>query len=63
MSLIALLLMFMPMDGMGLFGTNGGAGIMVHAFLVNAPYVIVTTLAVAALDGCGQRPSPDFTRS
>ena len=49
----ALYLVFMPIDGMGLFGLNGGPGIMVHAFIANAPYGIVTTLAVAALCGRG----------
>ena len=49
----ALYLVFMPMDGMGLFGLNGGPGIMVHAFIANAPYGIVTTLGVAALCGRG----------
>jgi hypothetical protein len=48
---VALLLIFMPMGGMGLLGLNGGPGIMVHAVIVNAPYGIVTTLAVAALGG------------
>src|SRR5262245_1973918 len=47
----ALLLIFMPMRGMGLLGLNGGPGIMVHALIVNAPFGIVTTLAVAALGG------------
>jgi hypothetical protein len=53
----ALFLVFMPMRGMGLFGLNGGPGIMVHALIANAPYGIVTTLAVAAL--CG-RASPQM---
>ena len=47
----ALLLIFMPMSGMGLFGLKGGPGIMVYALIVNAPYGIVTTLAIAALCG------------
>jgi hypothetical protein len=47
----ALLLIFLPMGGMGLLGLNGGPGIMVPAVIVNAPYGIVTTLAVAALGG------------
>jgi hypothetical protein len=47
----ALLLIFMPMGGMGLLGLNGGPGIMVHAVIVNAPFGIVTTLAVATLGG------------
>jgi hypothetical protein len=47
----ALYLIFMPLGGMGLFGLNGGPGIMVHAFIANTPYGIVTTLAVAALCG------------
>jgi hypothetical protein len=47
----ALYLIFMPMRGMGLFGLNGGPGIMVHAFIANMPYGIVTTLAIAALCG------------
>jgi len=51
----ALLLIFMPMGGMGLLGLNGGPGIMVHALIVNAPYGIVTTLVVAALSG--RRPA------
>lgn len=54
-SVAALYLIFMPMGGMGLFGLNGGPGIMVHAFIANTPYGIVTTLAVAALSG-GDRP-------
>jgi hypothetical protein len=33
----ALLLVFLPLGGMGLFGLKGGPGIMVHAFIVNAP--------------------------
>ena len=49
----ALYLIFMPMRGMGLFGLNGGPGIMVHAFIANVPYGIVTTLAIAALSGRG----------
>ena len=49
----ALYLIFMPMRGMGLFGLNGGPGIMVHAFIANAPYGIVTTLAIAAICGRG----------
>jgi hypothetical protein len=49
----ALLLVFLPMGGMGLLGLKGGPGIMVHAFIVNAPYGIVTTLAIAALCGRG----------
>jgi len=57
---VALLLIFMPMGGMGLLGLNGGPGIMVHALIVNAPFGIVTTLAIGAL--CG-RGGPDFTRS
>ena len=51
----ALLLIFMPMSGMGLFGLKGGPGIMVYALIVNAPYGIVTTLAIAALSGPGGR--------
>ena len=51
----ALLLIFMPMSGMGLFGLKGGPGIMVYALIVNAPYGIVTTLAAAALSGPGGR--------
>jgi len=49
----ALYLIFLPMRGLGLFGLNGGPGIMVHAFIVNVPYGIVTTLVVAALSGRG----------
>ena len=51
----ALLLIFMPMSGMGLFGLKGGPGIMVYALIVNAPYGIVTTLTIAALSGPGGR--------
>ena len=51
----ALLLIFMPMSGMGLFGLKDGPGIMVYALIVNAPYGILTTLAVAALCGRGGR--------
>jgi len=47
----ALYVIFMPMRGMGFFGLNGGPGIMVHAFIVNTPYGIVTTLAIAAFCG------------
>ncbi len=47
----ALFLVFMPMGGMGFFGLNGGPGIMVYALMVNAPFGIVTTLAVAGLSG------------
>jgi len=47
----ALFLIFMPMRGMGLFGLNGGPGIMVHALIANAPYGIVTTIAIGALCG------------
>jgi len=47
----ALLLVFLPMGGKGLFGLNGGPGIMVHAFIVNSPYGTVTTLVIAALGG------------
>jgi len=43
------------MSGMGLFGLKGGPGIMVYALIVNAPYGIVTTLAIAALSGPGGR--------
>src|SRR5207249_6948689 len=49
----ALFLVFMPMRGMGLFGLNGGTGIMVHALIANAPYGIVTMLAIAAICGRG----------
>ena len=49
----ALYLIFMPMRGMGHFGLNGGPGIMVHAFIANLPYGIVTTLAIAAISGRG----------
>ena len=47
----ALFLVFMPMAGAGFFGWNRGPGIMVHAVLANAPYGIVTTLAIGALGG------------
>jgi len=49
--LAALYLVFMPMGGKGFFGLNGGPGIMVHAFIANAPFGIVTTLLIAALAG------------
>jgi len=49
----ALLLVFFPLGGMGLLGLKGGPGIMVYAIIVNAPYGIVTTLAIAALSGQG----------
>jgi hypothetical protein len=49
--LTALFLVFMPRAGAGFFGLNGGPGIMVHAFLANAPYGIVTMLAIGALGG------------
>ncbi len=45
----ALLLVFLPMGGQGLLGLKGGPGIMVYAIIVNAPYGIATTLAIAAL--------------
>ena len=47
----ALYLIFMPLRGSGFFGLKGGLGITVHAFIINAPYGIVTTLAIAALSG------------
>jgi hypothetical protein len=47
----ALLVIFLPLGGLGLLGLKGGPGIMVHAIIVNAPYGIVTTLAIAALGG------------
>jgi hypothetical protein len=50
----ALYLIFLPLDGMGLFGLKGGPGITVYFFIVNAPYGIVTMLVLAAL--CGRRP-------
>ena len=49
----ALLLVFLPLGGSGLLGLKDGPGIMVHAFIVNSPYGIVTTLAIAALSGQG----------
>jgi hypothetical protein len=49
----ALLVVFFPLGGMGLFGLKGGPGIMVYAIIVNAPYGIVTTLAIAALGESG----------
>ncbi len=57
---VALFLIFMPLGGMGLFGLKGGPGIMVHAFLANAPYGIVTTLTIGAL--CGARPVGEACR-
>jgi hypothetical protein len=53
----ALYLIFLPMGGMGFFGLNGGPGITVYYFIVNVPYGIVTTLAVAALGG--RRPTAE----
>lgn len=47
----ALFLVFMPMAGAGFFGSSLGPGIPVNAVLVNAPYGIVTTLAIGALGG------------
>src|SRR5258708_17623893 len=52
--LAALYLIFMPAGGMGLFGLKGGPGIAVYAFIVNAPFGIATTMAVAALCGPGE---------
>jgi hypothetical protein len=49
----ALLLVFLPLGGMGLLGLKGGPGIMVYAFIVNSPSGIVTTLVVGALCGWG----------
>jgi hypothetical protein len=49
----ALLLIFLPLGGKGLFGLKDGPGIMVHAVIVNAPYGIVTALAINALCGRG----------
>src|SRR5262245_28782799 len=49
----ALLLVFVPLGGMGLLGLKGGPGFMVYAIIVNAPYGIATTLAIAALGGRG----------
>jgi hypothetical protein len=53
----ALLVLFLPMAGMGLLGLKGGPGIMVHAVIVNAPYGIVATLAIAGLCGRGGSPA------
>ena len=49
----ALLLIFLPLRGMGFLGLKGGPGIMVHAFIINTPFGIVTTLVIAALRGLG----------
>ncbi|MBY0275566.1 hypothetical protein K2Z84_09495 [Candidatus Binatia bacterium] len=49
----ALFLVFMPRAGAGFFGLDGGPGVMVNALLANAPFGIVTTLAIEAL---GRRP-------
>jgi hypothetical protein len=56
----ALFLIFMPLGGKGLFGLNGGPGIMVHALIANAPYGIVTTFTIGAL--CGARPVVEARR-
>ena len=45
----ALFFVFLPQRGLGLFGLKGGAGIIVWAILVNAPFGIVATLAMAAM--------------
>lgn len=50
----AVLLISLPMAGMGLLGLHGGPGIMVDAIIVHSPYGIVTTLAIAALCGQGE---------
>src|SRR2546426_12133059 len=47
----ALDLIFMPMAGMGLFGLNGGPGLMVHALIADKPYGIGTTLLLTRLCG------------
>lgn len=49
----ALLLIFLPLGGLGVLGLKEGPGIMVHAVIVNSPFGIVTTLAIAALSGSG----------
>src|SRR5713226_2845074 len=45
----ALLLIFLPLGGMGLLGLKSGPGVMLHAIIVNSPYGIVTTVAIRAL--------------
>ena len=59
----ALFFVFLPQRGLGLFGLKGGVGIMVWAILINAPFGIVATLAMAALAGrteslAGAAPHP-----
>ena len=47
----ALYLVFLPMQGMGFFGLNGGLAMTAYFLIVNMPFGIVTTLAAAALSG------------
>jgi len=49
----ALLLVFLPLGGMGLLGLKSGPGVILYALIVNTPFGIVTTLAIAALGGRG----------
>jgi hypothetical protein len=51
---IALMLVFAPMRGMGLFGIDAGATMPFYLTLVNVPYGIVTALAARLL--VGSRP-------
>jgi hypothetical protein len=53
----ALFFVFFPLGGLGFFGLKGGAGIMVWAILVNAPFGIVATLTAAALGGPNASPA------
>jgi len=59
----ALYVVFLPLEGMGFFGLNNGPGFMVYALIVNAPFGIVTTLAVAALGGRGSVPAGAASRA
>jgi len=47
----ALFLVFLPLGGMGLFGLHDGSLLPVYFVIVNAPFGIVTTLAISALGG------------
>lgn len=59
----ALFFVFFPLGGLGFFGLKGGPGLMVYAVIVNAPFGIIATLAIAALGGptrslAGAAPHP-----
>jgi len=59
----ALLLVFLPLGGMGLLGLKGGPALPVYFILVNAPYGIVTVLAIAALEGRSGRSADTALRA